>query len=158
MIGMLCYSNMMLGSQVSDASAYNDMKADSFLDFKGQWDTGPDGLQMYYKIHDLDDGTEVPNSPANVEEVVEKYGKGGDHKWRRDWRNTYVVHGFSNSIRDNHAQWVFDPYPGFTPEYILSQRSNIGRALYPALIHAIENGFISVDSSQPVDPVEQHIL
>lgn len=101
---------------------------------------------MFYKVHkEVDDSSDVLPPSNSVDELVDKYHFERHYGWRKDWRNTYIIHGFSNAIRDANAWWMFDPYGGFTPEYVLSRTSNIARALYPALKDAIDTGILKMD-------------
>lgn len=102
---------------------------------------------MYYKVQS-GEADDVPGPIiGNLDELVDNYKKNRNYGWKRDWRSSYVIHGYSNAIRDLKAEYLFKPYQGFTPEYILSQQSNIGRALYPALKDAIDNGFLTVNTT-----------
>lgn len=108
---------------------------------------------MFYKVHndegDLRKTLQKDGAPtaATVEDLVSNYRFDRQWGWRKDWRNSYVIHGFSNAIRDTNAWWMFEPYGGFTPKYILSRTSNIARALYPALRHALDSGFLVLDDA-----------
>jgi hypothetical protein len=118
----------------------------------GQWNIEDDGLPMFYKVHQEAASEErnlaVDNLPVTtVDELIQNYSFRRDFEWRKDWRYTYVIHGFSNAIRDLDAWWMFEPYGGFTPKYILSRTSNIGRALYPALKAALDSGLLVLDRS-----------
>lgn len=101
---------------------------------------------MYYKVQ-LEEADDVPGPVKSFDELVDNYKKERKFGWKRDWRNSYVIHGYSNAVRDLKAEWLFNPYKGFTPDYILSQQSNIGRALYPALKDAIDKGFLVLNAN-----------
>lgn len=122
------------------------LEQDAF--FPGQW-WGQNGLEMFYMVHDEDPQWDEPHLAMTVDEIVAAYDYEFNMKgfgWRKDWRKTYVIHGFSNALRaDQHLRsTVFGEFGGFTPDYILSRRSNIGRALYPALRNAIDSGFLNL--------------
>jgi len=102
---------------------------------------------MFYKVHEeVDESKDTPPPAKTVDDLVNNYSFERNLGWRKDWRNTYVIHGFSNAIRDTKAWWMFEPFGGFTPEYVLSRTSNIARALYPALKDALDSGFLELDS------------
>lgn len=51
-----------------------------------------------------------------------------------------------SAIRVRKAEYMFKEFKTFSPEYIYSRRSNIGRALYPALTNMMETGFLPLQS------------
>jgi hypothetical protein len=140
-------SNILISNLVYDITGLGHNRHALVLErnafFAGQWDMGDAGLPMFYKVHGEDDG--IPDygpPPQTVDDLVNNYDFIRNKGWRKDWRNSYVIHGFSNAVRDLKAMWMFEPYGGFTPAYVLARQSNIARALYPALQHAIETGFL----------------
>lgn len=143
-------SNELISRLVYDFSHYGHgrnaliLEQDAF--FPGMWHAGADGLQMFYKVHNKPDGKPEPMgaTPTSVDEAVSSYIHDRDWGWRRDWRLTYVIHGFSNAVRAEKAEWMFDQYKSFTPRYVLARKANIARALYPALQDALRSGILQI--------------
>jgi hypothetical protein len=59
--------------------------------------------------------------------------------WQKDWSVTYAIHAFKGEPEK------IDNFDGYSVAYILSRRSNMARALYPAVTHAVEEGYLSID-------------
>lgn len=116
------------------------LEKDAF--FPGYW-IG-EGLNDYYEVHDDDDVKtfQEMDAPSPFDDITSTFQFDKKWGWRRDWRRTWVIHGFSNELRARKAQWMFKEFNWFSPAYVLSQRSNIGRALYPALRHMLDSGFL----------------
>ncbi|PWN32648.1 uncharacterized protein FA14DRAFT_76283 [Meira miltonrushii] len=124
------------------------LEKDAF--FPGYW-IG-DELNMYYEVHDHDPNFQEPVEVRTDQNVLETFQYDFNWGWRRDWRRTWIIHGFSNELRARNAFWMFKEFKGFTPAYILSRRSNIGRALYPALRHMLDTGFLELEAKDLVAP------
>ena len=84
---------------------------------------------------DLDPEREL--GTGDLESLFEKAPK--LEEWQRDWSATYAIHAFK-SEPDKIENW-----DGYSVKYVLSRKSNLGIALYPAVTHAIEAGYISAD-------------
>ncbi|OBT67416.1 hypothetical protein VE03_02980 [Pseudogymnoascus sp. 23342-1-I1] len=61
--------------------------------------------------------------------------------WEIDYPSTYVLHAFKAMGKTIPN---FDP-EGITMRYLLAQRSNFARAVYPAVKHAVDAGIISAN-------------
>lgn len=124
------------------------LERDAF--FPGQWNRQDDGLPVFYNVHEggdqFEQGEEPLGSPTSEADLINQYRYHRNYGWKRDWRNTYLIHGYSNAVRDEKMDWMFGRFGGFSPEYIMAKSSNIARALYPALQHAIENGFLPLNN------------
>lgn len=57
--------------------------------------------------------------------------------WQWDWSGTYAIHAFKSEPEK------MENFPGYSVKYILERKSNLARALYPALRHAIEEGYVT---------------
>lgn len=57
--------------------------------------------------------------------------------WEVDYSGAYMIHAF-----DNEKIW----HDTVTLDYVLSRKSNYARVVYPAVLHAIENGLIEVEA------------
>jgi hypothetical protein len=143
-------SNELLTNLVKDVRGLGHDRHALILDrdafFPGQWNREDDGLPVFYKVHEGDGeelhGEEPLSPPRDQDELINRYRYRRDYGWRRDWRDTYVIHGYSNAVREERMDWMFGRYGSFTPLYVLARKSNIARALYPALQHALETGFL----------------
>jgi len=70
--------------------------------------------------------------------------------WRRDWRNSYILHGWNNAFKTDMSEEVleelFDGKDEFiTLEYVLARSSNFARAVYPAVRHAVDVGVLGLE-------------
>lgn len=127
------------------------LEKDAF--FPGWWfGEGDDGLGMYYKVHDEDPTFREPQTPQPGQDVAETFEYDFDWGWRRDWRRTWIVHGFSNELRARKAYHLFKEFQNFTPAYVLSRRSNIARALFPALAEMLKSGVLELGQRDLVAP------
>jgi len=50
---------------------------------------------------------------------------------------------------------MFKEFKAFSPAYVWSRRSNLGRALYPALVHMVETGFLDLKPEDLRAPLAQ---
>ncbi|PWN24373.1 hypothetical protein BDZ90DRAFT_228849 [Jaminaea rosea] len=126
------------------------LEKDAF--FPGYW-IG-DALNMYYEVHDDDPNFREPETPQRGQDITTTFQYDFDWGWRRDWRRTWIVHGFSNELRARKAYHLFKEFQNFTPAYVLSRRANIARALFPALKEMLDTGLLQLDqhdlvASQP---------
>ncbi|UZJ53759.1 hypothetical protein CBS101457_003079 [Exobasidium rhododendri] len=147
-------SNNLISNLVYDVSGFGHDKYALVLErnafFPGQWNIEDDGLPMFYKVHpEPEPLQEMAPVAKSIDELVNNYSFERRFGWKKDWRNSYVIHGFSNAIRGADAWWMFGEFKGFTPEYVLSQSSNIGRALYPALQNALDTGVLKLGEEMP---------
>ena len=68
--------------------------------------------------------------------------------WKRDWRLSYVLHGWTTSLTRNlemleREDGVFGEFgEGITLEYVLAGRSNFAVAVGKAVRHAVETGVL----------------
>lgn len=68
--------------------------------------------------------------------------------WKRDWRMSYVLHGWTTSLMRNwerlqEEEGVFGEFgEGITLDYVLAGRSNFALAVAPAVRHAVDTGVL----------------
>lgn len=62
--------------------------------------------------------------------------------WRRDWRTSYVLHGWNSGTKDGFKE-NFGKFGGINLEYVLSRESNFARAVYEVVKYALDMGVIS---------------
>ena len=112
-------------------------------------------LMMIYQVHD-DAGAPAINNKGthNVTEFMEKFQLWGPETWRKDWRLSYVLHGWTSGIVQNFDKNgqgnLFRGFGGITLEYVLARSSNFARAVYPAVKHAIDNGVLETNTTKAV--------
>ena len=116
--------------------------------FPGSW--MPDDIKWMYKANKNEGKNVYNNKPnTNMTDFIENFHlKLEQNTWQSDLRLSYVMHGWNtgitNSFDENKRKELFGNEQGdITIDYILSRRSNFGRALYPALTSAINAGILS---------------
>lgn len=116
------------------------LEQDAF--FPGDWMEG--SLNMMYALHNDSDTRSTIKGPLNSTAIALNFkGDQSYSGWRRDWSTTYNLHGWSTGIKNlNLGDRLFASYGHLSPEYVLARRSNVARALYPALKHAIESNVL----------------
>lgn len=125
------------------------LEKDAF--FPGHW--GGDNLNMYYEVHDDDVATfHEPEAPSTGQDGTQSFQYDFDWGWRRDWRRSWIIHGWSNELRIRNAYHLFKEFKNFTPAFVLSRRANIARALYPVLRRMLDSGFLHLDADQLAAP------
>ena len=114
-------------------------------------------LKKLYQVHD-DLGVPAVNNKgiSNLTEFVDNFQLYGPETWQKDWRSSYVLHGWNSGIEkhlnDQEVKEMFGKFGGITPQYVLARNSHFATAVYPAMKHALDNGAldgIEYDQSQP---------
>ena len=77
----------------------------------------------------------------NLIEYIEDFELKDLETWRKDWRLSYVLHGWTHGIEIEGKAGELGDFGGITVDYVLAQRSNFARAVYPAVKHALEEGY-----------------
>lgn len=92
---------------------------------------------------------EVVNSrpTENLTDFVENFQLDPPETWKRDWRLSYVLHGWTTSLTRNlerlEQEYVFGEFrEGITLDYVLAGRSNFALAVRPAIRHAVDTGVL----------------
>ena len=108
----------------------------------------PEDLHTIYDIHqsnnnDENDGKEIHNTAA----FTDYFNRPDPHTWRRDWRSSYVLHGWTSAIGqhfdgEEKMREVFGGFGGITLEYVLARNSNFARAVFPAVRNALDVGIL----------------
>ena len=107
----------------------------------------PEDLKGIYNVHD-DPGKPIINNKdsQNMEEFIRNFELHKPKTWQHDWRSSYVLHGFTSGIQgqlnDAEREEMFGKFGGITLDYVLAQNSNFARAVYPAVKHALDNGYL----------------
>ena len=105
-------------------------------------------LQTLYHIHDQPAQDAVYNvGIQNITAFVKNFSMKSPITWERDWRLTYVLHGWHSAlVRNIGSKWqiadTFGKCGGITLEYVLARNSNFARAVYPAIKHAFDAGVL----------------
>ena len=117
---------------------------DSF--FPSAW--WQEDLQMIYGVHE-NEGPQPANDRnlRNLSDFIHNFELGGPKTWHRDWRSSYVLHGWTSGIERNMDEEarheLFGSFGGITPAYILARDSNFARAVFPVVQHAIDRGMLN---------------
>lgn len=126
--------------------------------FPGGWNI--EDLEKMYKVNTEEErrvGNKIPSSPGllglqtNIEDYVEAFESKRPRGWEYDWRQSYVIHGWGSAQYDDKFDLNFGKFQGITPEYVLSRKSNFGRAVYEAVAHAADEGILDVDMEKLED-------
>ncbi|KAL6714762.1 hypothetical protein ACLMJK_008187 [Lecanora helva] len=106
-----------------------------------------DDLHTLYDVHnDDEDDDKSPDMEGSI--PFEEYFTGHvPNTWRRDWRTSYILHGWTSAIGNNLGtdkmmEETFGRFGGITLEYVLARNSNFARAVYPAVRHALDKGVL----------------
>ena len=88
----------------------------------------------------------------NLTEYVENFHLNRPETWKRDWRLSYVLHGWTSSLKRNVEKLeeggvLRDFSEGITLDYVLAGRSNFALAVRPAVRHALDTGVLDHDVS-----------
>ena len=116
-------------------------------------------LKELYRVHEDAGEPAVNNHPIdNLTDFIENFQLIPPNTWQRDWRLSYTLHGWTSSLLGGTQTWlstdeskgIFGAFDGINFEYVLAQNSNFARAVYPAVKHALDNGFL--------DGVKGHVI
>ena len=102
-------------------------------------------LHTLYDLHEDDEDGEhsdkkfVHRSP----DFTDYFDHQEPDTWRRDWRSSYVLHGWHSGIKQNFRskedmEQSFGRFGDVTLEYVLGRNSNFARAVYPAVKNALD--------------------
>lgn len=89
---------------------------------------------------------ELPKVPSSFIDALDYWNnrdsQEGKETWEVDYSSSYVIHAFKG---------ITDPYwPKMIDlDYVLQRRSNLARAVYPAIKHAIDTGIIDKKPKPP---------
>lgn len=105
-------------------------------------------LQTIYHVQHEVGESELHNADVkNITTFIENFNMWGPDTWRRDWRSSYVLHGWTSAIAQNLGSEeqiadTFGKFGGITLEYVLERNSNFARAVYPAVKNALDMGVL----------------
>ena len=106
------------------------------------------GVNEHSVVDEVEVGGNRSTSTENLTDFVENFRlRGLGETWKRDWRMSYVMHGWTTSLTRNlerlEEESVFGEFgEGITLEYVLAGRSNFAVAVGPAVRHAVETGVL----------------
>ena len=111
------------------------------------------------ELYGLHDSVETPTSGStdsrNFTNFLETFEMSEPTTWQKDWKLSYVLHGWNSGIEFNQLEGMFESFGGISLEYVLAKRSNFARAVYPAVRHALNEGYLddkSLDSVERILP------
>ena len=105
-------------------------------------------LETLYQVHSDAGELETNNrSPENLTDFTSHFHLWPPESWRRDWRLSYVLHGWTSAIKSNfdddeNTPELFGGHEGISLDYILARNSNFARAVYPAVKDALDRKFL----------------
>lgn len=117
---------------------------DTFFPFS--WERSD--LETIYQVHpDAREFKTKNRSLKNQTEFISNFHLWPPESWCHDWGLSYMLHGWTSSIKNNfdgdeNTPELFDEYKGISLEYILARNSNFARAVYPAVKDALYRGFL----------------
>ena len=112
-----------------------------------------DDLATLYGTNEEEGVEAVNNRPTtNLTDYVENFHLDPPGTWKRDWRLSYVLHGWTSSLKRNvekleEREGFGDFGEGITLDYVLAGRSNFALAVRPAVRHALDTGILDHDVS-----------
>lgn len=104
------------------------------------------GVKDIYELHESKDmkGEDIYTfekaQEFNLTTFMDSFVLRPGWSWRIDWRQSYAVHGWNSQAMGQG--WLFGEYKTITMKYVLARNSNFARAVYPAVKHALDAGFI----------------
>lgn len=105
-----------------------------------------------------------PSPMENLTHYIESYKTDAHEQanslhqldWEYDWRDSYAVHGWTSGIKGAFSEEAREQLMGhkdgtITLDYLLSRKSNLARALYPAVQDAVDRGLLKADEPADAD-------
>lgn len=104
-------------------------------------------LECLYGKHEDTATAVINNKPtSNLEIFIANFKLWQDETCERDWRTSYLLHGWTSGIPQffNEAEQLelFGQDQGITLDYVLEGTSNFALAVLPAVKHALDNGLL----------------
>ena len=108
-------------------------------------------LKEIYQVHNDSGKTVINNKNSqDFDDFVAHFELDQPETWQKDWRSSFVLHGWTSGIEtqmDDQARGeMFGEFGGITVDYVLAKNSNFARAVYPAVKHALDNGYLENSS------------
>ncbi|KAK3173217.1 hypothetical protein OEA41_006546 [Lepraria neglecta] len=119
------------------------LNRDSF--FPSSW--YPEDLEKLYRVHP-DEGLDIINNKPteNITDFIANFKLKEPKTWKRDWRLSYALHGWTSGIDHSFNETkqlkLFGQDQGITLDYVLARSSNFALAVYPAVRHAVDAGVL----------------
>ena len=113
-----------------------------------------DDLRVMYQVNDTQPEESMENNRPleNITDFIDHFEQRQPERpkdtWHVEWRLSYTLYGWNFAVEglieylkrgDDH---VFGSFGSITLEYVLSQKSNFARAVYPAVRHAVDSGWL----------------
>jgi Glycosyltransferase sugar-binding region containing DXD motif len=144
--GYLTHANLLIEVLASDFAARERslLILDENAFYPTTWFT-PD-LDAVFQSHNSSESEEpiFPSAelPFNFSAYIDSFQLRRPKTWHIDWRGSYAVHGYNFAASKNKE---VVKRGGIQLDYVLERSSNFARAVYPAIKHAIDNGFIEIE-------------
>ena len=139
-----------------------ELEQDAF--FPSSWN--PQDVRDLYRVRE-DVGPSPANNPSinGLQNFIDNFELGPPaNTWQRDWRVSYALHGWSSTLPGGRqsklsagdTQKMFGAFGGINLPYMLARNSDFALAVYPAVKHALDSGFLDgVRSSVAVQEATQ---
>lgn len=114
-------------------------------------------LMALYSVHEDVGEPVVNNHPtSDITDFIKNFQLNPPNTWQTDWRLSYTLHGWTSALfgsvtplSADEIKTIFGPFDGISLDYVLAQNSNFARAVYPAVQHALTNGFLDRIADSP---------
>jgi hypothetical protein len=100
-------------------------------------------LTCLYQVNNgtkVNETTTAQDTRFNITSYIDSFELWPAKTWERNWGHSYALHGYNSEIKN--AKAGFGEFGGITLQYVLARNSNFARAVYPAVKHAMDNGFL----------------
>lgn len=113
-----------------------------------------DDLRVIYQVNGTRPDVSMENNRPleNITNFIDHFEQWQPERprdtWHVDWRLSYTLHGWNRALEGlieyerNNINFLFGSFGSITLEYVLSQSSNFARAVYPAVRHAVDSGWL----------------
>ena len=117
-----------------------------------------DDLRVIYQVNGTQPEASMENNRPleNITDFIDHFEQWQPERpkdtWHVDWRLSYTVHGWNHAVEGlveyekENGNDLFGSFGSITLEYVLSQNSNFARAVYPAVRHAVDSGWLDAVS------------
>ena len=108
----------------------------------------PEDIEKLYRVHP-DGGPDIINNrpTKNITDFIANFQLKEPDTWKRDWRLSYTLHGWTSGIdhtfNETKQREIFGQDQGITLDYVLAKSSNFALAVYPAVRHALDTGVLA---------------
>lgn len=104
-----------------------------------------------YGVHNETDPKEPRPDPteggrrlkaADLESFYQSKDVGPQDPWEFEYADSYSIHAFDKVLDE------VETFPGMSVHYLMSRQSNLARAVYPVVKHAVDTGLLSLEDDE----------